>query len=180
MNEAKRRNMKGDIKPFNIEEHDLFDQKGKTAFSKFLNKNLISKNLRTIENPNIHGIDLLTLNEENEVVYCWEIEVRAQNWIGDRSFPFDIINCIERKEYQWAGDDKFKSLIPYVLSSKYKAFYVQMNDLCNRCVVIEGKTILKCKKVPWDNRKARAANIVEYVRRVPLKYTQQWKIKDIV
>lgn len=172
MSVAMSRNMMGVIKKFDRVEHNQYDQLGRDAFRKFLDRTFLSKKWKTIDNPNIHGIDLLTLNENNEVIHCWEIEVRHGNWQGDIKFPFSDINCIERKDHQWRRDESFTSKINYMLANKYKVYYVQLNRECTRAVVIDGDDILKYPLKPWKNRKADG----EYVRQVPISKTIQIKL----
>jgi hypothetical protein len=172
MSQAEIRRMKGTLKEFDREEHLTYDVKGKNAVIKFADRVLKGKGLRTIENPNEHGIDLLTLNSNDEVVGCWEVEVRHGNWQGDVAFPFNEINCIERKDHQWKREQTFTSKIPYPLAKSYKVFYAQLNKECTRVVVIDADTILNYPLKPWANRKASG----EYVRQVPIKKTLQAKI----
>jgi len=94
MTVANSRGMLGTLKKFDREEHKTYDQLGRDAMRKFIDKTLASKGYHTIDNPNEYGIDLLTLNKNDEVVHCWEIEVRHGNWQGDVKFPFRDINCI--------------------------------------------------------------------------------------
>ena len=163
------RNMMGVIKKFDHTEHNQYDKLGRNAFRKFLNKILPA--YKTIDNPNIHGIDLISLNEKNEVTHCWEIEVRHGNWQGDIKFPFSEINCIERKDHQWRRDDSFTRNINFSLASEYKVYYVQLNRECTRAVVIDGDIILSYPLKPWKNRKSDG----EYVRQVPIDKTVQVK-----
>lgn len=171
-NEAKSRGMLGVLKPFDRQEHSVYDVKGREAFKAYANRAFAKKGWQTIDNPNIHGIDLLTLSENDEVIICWEIEVRHGNWKGDVPFPFREINCIERKDHQWRRESSFTSKIPKKLASQYKVYYVQLNDECNRAVIIEGNTILKYPLKPWANRKASG----EYVRQVPIGETTQIRV----
>jgi len=166
------RDMLGTIKKFDANEHNVYDSKGKTAMLNFLNKKFSDYNLKTIENPNKYGIDLLTLNSKDEVVHCWEIEVRYGNWKGDIPFPFSEINCIERKDYQWRRDKEFIDKIPFKLKENYKVAYVQLNNDCTRAVIIDGDIILKYPLKSWANRKSDG----EYVRQVPIKETVQVKL----
>jgi len=165
--------MVGALKAFDRADHGVYDNKGKDAMMSFLNKKLSKYNLRTIENPNQYGIDLLTLNSLDKVVHCWEIEVRHGNWQGDIDFPFREINCIERKDYQWRKEKEFTDKIPFALASDYKVSYVQLNKECTRAVMIDSDTILKYPLKQWSNRKAEG----EYVRQVPIKETVQVKLK---
>ena len=112
-----KRNMMGELKSFDTLEHSVYDSKGKEAMLNFLNHTLESS-LKSIENPNNYGIDLLTLNDQDKVAYCWEIEVRHGNWQGDRPFPFREINCIERKDYQWRREPEFLKKIPYQMADE--------------------------------------------------------------
>ena len=173
MSVAASRNMIGTIKKFDHAEHREYDQLGRDTFRKFLDYAFVGKPWKTIDNPNKHGIDLLTLNEANQVIHCWEIEVRHGNWQGDFPFPFKEINCIERKDHQWRRDTSFTSQIPYLLADKYKVYYVQLNRECTRAVIIEGDTILKYPLKPWTNRKSDG----EYVRQVPITETVQVKLR---
>jgi len=172
MNYAEQRGMTGTLKKFDANEHMLYDDKGKDAIIKFADRVLKGKNLTTVENPDIHGIDVLTLNSEGEVVACWEVEVRHGNWSGDKPFPFNEINCIERKDHQWKREKTFTDKIPYPLAKTYKVFYAQLNKECNRVVVIDADKILDYPLKPWANRKASGEN----VRQVPIKKTLQAKI----
>jgi len=168
-----KRNMMGTLKEFDKNEHSLYDSKGKQAMIKYLNSTL--DNIYTnIENPNNYGIDLLTLDKDNKVIYCWEIEVRYGNWYGDRPFPFREINCIERKDYQWRRDKSFLDKIPYDMADEYKVCYVQMNKECNRAVIIDGDDILKYPLKQWANRKADN----EYVRQIPISNTIQVNLTE--
>lgn len=164
MNHAKKRNMKGTLKHFNRSEHRIYDTKGKNAILAYLPTLYNDQNLKHIENPNEHGIDVLTLNENDEVVACWEVEVRHGNWQGDRPFPFREINCIERKDHQWRKAETFTSKVPFKFADEYKVFYVQLNKECTRAAIIKGDTVLKYPLKPWRNRKASG----EYVRQVPI------------
>lgn len=176
MSVSKNREMQGSIKKFNKEEHSLFDDKAKQAWLKYLNNyKFANTKIKTIENPNIHGIDLISLNENNQVIFAWELEVRAGNWKGDIEFPFSSINCIERKDYQWKKAPEFVDKIkPYELAKDCTVYYVQFNDLCSRAVVIEGSVILEQKLIPWSNRYVQNG---EYVRQVPVRLTHKVKIK---
>ena len=160
--------MLGQIKTFDQAEHDVYDKLGKAAVLKFLQSNLPS-NLTSIENTNKYGIDLLSLNENNEVRYCWEVEVRYGNWQYDTDFPYRDINCIERKDYQWRKDTEFVNKIPYKLADNCVVYYVQLNKLCTRAVFIKDEVILSYPLIPWANRKASN----EYVRQVPIDMTRQ-------
>jgi hypothetical protein len=160
-----KRKMSGQIKQFDQIEHDIWDSKGKNAVIKFFQDGLRGKNLCVIENPNEYGIDVLVLNKKDVVVAAFEIEVRYGNWVGDVKFPFSEINCIERKDYLWRKDDELYEKIPFKCAKDMNVYYVQLNDLCNRMVVISGDTVLKYDQVHWKNRKSDN----EYVRQVPLK-----------
>jgi hypothetical protein len=164
MSVADKRGMMGVLKSFDYSDHQQYDQLGRDAMRKFIDKAFEGKNLRTIDNPDKHGIDLLTLNDKDEVVHCWEIEVRHGNWKGDVKFPFSEINCIERKDHQWRREKSFTSKIPFKLAEKYGVSYVQLNKECTRAVVIDSRIILNYPLKPWSNRKAQG----EYVRQVPI------------
>jgi len=167
-----KRNMMGSIKSFDRNDHNEYDDKGKKALMEFLNRKLKNK---SIENPNRYGIDILTVNEYNQVVHCWEVEVRYGNWKGDVEFPYREINCIERKDYQWRKDQELFDKIPLEVSSDVKVTYVQLNNECTRAVFIDGNTILHYPLKPWANRKSSN----EYVRQVPIRETLQVKISPI-
>lgn len=168
-----KRGMMGSLKSFDKKDHEIYDYKGKFAVMDFLNRKL--KNCKTIENPNKYGIDLLTVNEYNKVIHCWEIEVRYGNWKGDVAFPFGEINCIERKDYQWRKDQELFDKIPMEVTNDMKVTYVQLNAECTRAVFIDSKTILDFPLKPWANRKGSN----EYVRQVPISETLQVKISPI-
>lgn len=172
MNVAQNRKMVGIIKEFDREEHSTYDKLGRDAVKNFLNKDKTFSKWKTIDNPNVYGIDLLTLDENGKVIFCWEIEVRHGNWQGDKPFPFSEINCIERKDHQWRKEKSFLSKIPYQLSDKCKIYYIQLNKECTRAVFINSESILKKPLKPWKNRKAMG----EYVRQVPISETLQTKI----
>ena len=167
-----QRNMVGTLKSFDRQEHGIYDSKGKDAVMRFANRILKGRGLKTIENPDKYGIDLLTLNDKQEVVACWEVEVRHGNWKGDVRFPFKEINCIERKDHQWKREKSFTDKIPYKLADKYKIYYVQLNKECTRMVVIDADKILDYPLKQWHNRKATG----EYVRQVPITETVQTKV----
>lgn len=164
------RGMSGALKDFDKSENVIYDTKGKDAMISILNKHY--PQYQNIENPNTLGIDVLSLNKDGKVVGCWEIEVRHGNWQKDVPFPFDMINCIERKDYQWRRDQEFLDKIPYEMADKYKVYYVQMNKECTRAVIINGDDVLKHPLKPWRNRKADG----EYVRQVPTSKAIQIKI----
>jgi len=172
MNRAEQRGMLGSLKKFDQAEHNIYDDKGKNAVIKFASRVLKGKGYKTIENPNEHGIDVLTLNEKGEVIGCWEVEVRHGTWQGDIAFPFDMVNCIERKDHQWKREKTFTDKIPFPLAKKYKVFYVQLNKECSRGVVIDGDIITDYPLKQWANRKAQG----EYVRQVPIEKTMQVKM----
>lgn len=173
MNAALKRGMSGTLKQFDRNSHSKNDNRGKKAVLDYLSKRL-GPYYKTIENPNIHGIDLITFNiDTNEIDYCWEVEIREDNWKKDERFPFSTINCLERKEYQWRKwDTEFVSKVPYKLSQDYKTFYVQVNNLCTRAVIIDGDVILDYPLVAWKNCKAEG----EKVRQIPLYNTQQVRL----
>ena len=174
MTVAQQRGMQGKLKPFDQSEHNTYDKIGKDAFMCFLNSNrkMLERGFTTVENSNVYGIDLLTLNQRGEVVHCWEIEVRHGNWQGHISFPFREINCIERKDYQWRRESEFVKRIPHPLASNYQVTYVQLNRECTRAVCIADGTILKHDLVPWTNRKSDG----EFVRQVPITETVQYDL----
>ena len=169
MNQAQKRNMKGTLKGFNRKEHQIYDTKGKNAILEYLPKLFRDPSLKHIENPNEHGIDVLTLNDDNEVVACWEVEVRHGNWRGNRPFPFREVNCIERKDHQWRKAETFRSKVPFEFAEEYRVFYVQLNKECTRAAIINGDTVLEYPLKPWRNRKATG----EYVRQVPIEKVVQ-------
>ena len=173
MDHAQQRKMYGTLKSFDSKEHATYDSKGKDAGLIVADWYFGEENTRTIENPDRHGIDLLTLNENDEVVACWEVEVRHGNWRGDIEFPFRDINCIERKDHQWRKDKTFTNNIPFKLSDSYQVFYVQFNKECTRAVIIDGDVVLEHPLKPWSNRKAQG----EYVRQVPVDKATQVLIK---
>jgi hypothetical protein len=167
-----QRGMKGALKSFDRQEHMIYDDKGKDAVIRYVDRILDGKGLTTIENPNAYGIDVLTLNSKEEVVAAWEVEVRHGNWKGDVKFPFRDINCIERKDHQWKREKTFTDKIPYTLAKNCKVYYVQLNKECTRLVVIDADKILKYPLKAWSNRKASG----EYVRQVPISETLQSKV----
>lgn len=169
------RGMLGSLKKFDKSEHDIYDVKAKKAMIKYLDVFYKNKGLawKVVENPNKYGIDLLVLNEKDEVVRCFELEVRYQNWQGDKKFPFDKINCIERKDYQWRKDPSFIKKIPFKMAQHYDVYYVQLNDECSRAVIIDRSIILQFELKHWPNRKSNN----EYVRQVPIEKTTQVSIK---
>ena len=167
--ERQKRGMRGVIKSFDKREHAIYDVKGKDAIMKVAKKLINDDSISTIENPNPHGIDLLSLNHKGEVVACWEVEVRHGNWRDDCPFPFHEINCIERKDHQWRKSKSFTDKIPFKLAENYQVFYVQLNKLCTRAVIIHGDTVLKYPLKPWTNRKSTG----EYIRQVPIAETKQ-------
>jgi len=156
---AVERNMKGTIKPFDAQLHDLTDKKGKLAFLSWL----ANTETKSIENPNQYGIDILSLDDEDRVIHAWEIEVRVKNWKYDGPFPYSTINCLERKEYMWRKGPEFKAKIPFDIHDKCLVSYVQLNKDCTRAVIVPGDVILDYPKVRTTNR----FNTVEYVRQVP-------------
>lgn len=165
--------MQGNRKPFDSALHARTDSPGKDATLKLVDRLLSHKsNLRTIENPDKHGIDLLTLNERDEVVACWEVEVRLESWEGDRSFPFDSMNCLERKDHMWMKKNTFTSNIPFPVTSNCEVFYVQLNNLHNRFAIVEGEQVLKCRLRPQPNKRQHG----EYVRQVPTEWLVQKRL----
>lgn len=164
MNVQQSRNMVGVIKKFDCVDHKNYDNKGKEALIKYLNVKFDFDGYSTIENSDRHGIDVLTLNNDKKVIACWEVEVRYGNWPNDSVFPFDKINCIERKDYLWRKDEELLNKIPHPVHPGLKVYYVQLNKLCTRGVIIDGEDILKYPLKPWTNRKAEG----EYVRQVPI------------
>jgi hypothetical protein len=166
-NVQKSRKMTGAYKSFDAADHAQWDEPGRTSFIKYLEKAL--PQYKHIDNPNKHGIDILSLSDKGEVIVAWEIEVRHGNWKTDASFPFNEINCIERKDHQWKRSDSFVALIPFKLAKKYKVYYVQLNKPLTKAVVIDGDIILDYPLKQWDNRKAQG----EYVRQVPVNKTFQ-------
>lgn len=172
MNITEKRGMQGTLKVFDRTDHDTYDTKGKQAFIKYLD-GFLPKHLKTIENPDQHGIDLLTIDKNtNLVVQTWEIEVRYGNWKNDTPFPFDEINCIERKDHQWRKSNEYLKKIPHKVADNHEVCYVQLNAPCTRAVLIDSKLILQYPLKPWANRKSDG----EYVRQVPVAKTIQIKI----
>lgn len=156
--------MIGTRKKFDLAEHNIYDVKGKDAVITYLNSVFKNETLYSIENSNRYGIDILTLlKETDEVIAAWEVEVRYGNWAGEINFPYNTINCIERKDYLWQKTDRLYNGIPYKTAKDIAVFYVQLNKECTRAVVLNSKHILKYPLVAWTNRKA----VGEYVRQVP-------------
>jgi len=166
-NSEKNRSMRGNIKPFSNHMHSVTDNQGKNALLSYLKRNKIG--FRNVSNPNKHGIDVLTLNNKDEVVSAWEVEVRNGAWKFDSNFPFPTINCIERKEYMWRKEEEFSNKIPYKIADNCNVYYVQMNKNCTRAVILDNKTILEYPLVRSFNKYAKEHNITEYVRQIPSK-----------
>lgn len=165
--------MIGTTKPFDKVDHDTYDRKAKKAFIEYLNKRL-PKGFSAIENPNQYGIDILVLSPTEIVVLACDVEVRYGNWKGNTSFPFDKINCIERKDHLWNKDKAFLDKIPFSVAKGCQVYYVQLNDVCTKAVIICGDDILKQEQVQWENRKMSG----EYVRQVPIELTKQVNLWD--
>lgn len=165
--------MLGTTKPFDKADHNTYDQKGKQAFLNYLNK-ILPQGFEAIENSNIYGIDIIVLSPSKIVVLACDVEVRYGNWKGNTEFPFSKINCIERKDHLWQKDKEFVDKIPYQIASGCQVYYVQLNDLCTKAVIIQGNDILNQEQVQWENRKMSG----EYVRQVPLELTKQVNLWD--
>ena len=170
MSEKYRRNMVGVIKSFDRASHDKNDDIAKKAMIKFLDKHL--PHCKNIENPDVHGIDVLSLCD-GEVVACWEVERRAAFWKGNSPFPFSEVNCLERKDHQWRKESTFTSHINFPISNDCMVCYVQMNDICSRIAIIDGDVVLKHKLTEWSNRYVKSG---EYVRQVPISEALQYEI----
>ena len=162
--------MVGVIKSFDRASHDKNDGIAKKAMIKFLNKHL--PHCENIENPDVHGIDVLSLRD-GVVVACWEVERRATFWKGNRPFPFNEINCLERKDHQWRNEYTFTSHIGFPIDSECIVCYVQINDICTRIAVIDGDVVLEHELVEWSNRYVKSG---EYVRQVPISEALQYEI----
>ena len=165
-----QRGMIGTLKQFDRASHRKNDTLAKGAFLKYLGETM--PEFEHIENPDVHGIDLLTLNS-GEVIACWELERREKNWVGDVPFPFRDINCLERKDHQWRKAETFTKHIDKPLAKEYAVYYVQMNDLCTRVAIIDGDTVLQHPLKEWRNRFVPEG---EYVRQVPISKITQYKI----
>jgi hypothetical protein len=165
-----KRNMVGVLKSFDRTSHDKNDGIAKKAMIKFLDKHL--PYCVNIENPDIHGIDILSLYE-GVVVACWEVERRAVFWKGNTQFPFKEVNCLERKDHQWRKESTFTSHINFPIASDCMVCYVQMNDICTRIAVIDGDIVLKYNLTEWSNRYVKSG---EYVRQVPITEALQYEI----
>jgi hypothetical protein len=164
--------MIGSLKPFDEEEHNKWDKKGKDALIARLKYRITDVPFH-IENPNKFGIDVLSLNADKKVIAAWEVEVRHENWKGDIDFPFKTINCIERKDCLWKKEQKLFKNVPFKFANNFLVKYVQMNNLCTRAVVLDSNVILEYDLVPWNNRKASN----EYVRQVPLSRAIESSLK---
>lgn len=98
--------------------------------------------------------------------------MREWNWQGDIPFPFPTMNCLERKEYMWRRDQEFYDKIPFSVDSKCEVLYVQLNNLCNRAVIVPGTMILRHRLKPMQSHK----NTGEYIRQVPVERTMCVKL----
>lgn len=168
------RDMRGGIKRFDKNLHALTDKKGKTAFLSYLDTIYLASGHRNIENPNRYGIDVLTLNSDDQVVNAWEIEVRLCNWVGDLPFRYSSMNCLERKEYMWRKTKEFVDKIPFKVHNDCKVTYVQLNNLCNRAAMVDGDVILEYPRVRTVNK----FRTEEYVRKVPINRVTQIKLGE--
>jgi hypothetical protein len=169
-NTVAQRGMTGTLKKFDGNVYRKNDTVAKNAFLKYLVE--LMPEFEHIENPDVHGIDLLTL-QDGLVVACWELERREKNWVGDITFPFGDINCLERKDHQWRKAPTFTRHIDKPLAEDYNVYYVQMNDLCTRVAIIDGDTVLQHPLKEWRNRFVPEG---EYVRQVPISKITQYKI----
>jgi hypothetical protein len=170
MSAVMSRGMVGSMKTFDASSHRKNDPLAKNAMLDFLKKTM--PDFQHLENPDVHGIDLLTLNN-GEVIACWELERREKNWVGDVTFPFRDINCLERKDHQWRKAPTFTKHIDFPLADNYGVYYVQMNDLCNRIAIIDGDVVLQHELKEWRNRFVPEG---EFVRQVPISKINQYKI----
>jgi hypothetical protein len=171
MDAQSQRNMTGVLKEFDRTSHGKNDTLGKDALITYLKRTI--PEYTHIENPDEYGIDVLSINKSGEVIACWEVERREKNWVGDVTFPFRDINCLERKDHQWNKAPTFTKHINYPLHTDYSVYYVQMNDLCTRIAVIDGDVVLKYPLKEWRNRFVANG---EYVRQVPITEVHQYKI----
>lgn len=165
-NLAKNRAMKGTIKKFNLKDFIINDNKGKLFALNILKEKKLQKdfhleNCFIIENSNKYGIDLLAI-KDNIIIAAFEVEMRSNIWKGDKDFPFKEIKCLERKEYQWRKSEEFLKKLPkeYIVSENLKTYYMQINNLGNRAVIINGQDIFKYPLKHWktnfQNEYARA------------------------
>lgn len=164
--------MQGTHKKFNAQLHQQTDAIGILATIRMLNKTL--GQFRHEQNRNQYGIDVLTFDSSNMVIAAWEVEVRVGNWKADVKFPFDTINCIERKDYLWQKHDKMIEQIDGVVNkNNFDVYYVQLNAPTTRACILKGEDILKYDKIKWSNRFVKDG---EYVRQVPTSKAIQIKV----
>ena len=163
---ALKRGMKGGIKKFDPANHQKNDDRAKKVLIAYLNEKSVGKPWTTIENSCIYGIDVLTINSQNEIIAAYDVEVREKNWTEKSRIRFPTINCIERKDYLWRGDAKLSSVESrFTISPSCEFFYVQFNAHCDRFYAIKGSTVLQYPLVRWPNR--LEGDVEEYVRQVP-------------
>jgi len=119
-------------KKFNKLLYEQNDKKGKEFVTKLLNK--AYPDLTIIEGSKF-GVDLQILDNNNEIVYTAEVEIR-NNWDTDGEFPFSTVNIPERKRKFFNG----------------RCTYYSINKNCTRCLMIEDKDILNSPLVNNPNK----------------------------
>lgn len=125
------------------------DKKGKEFAIKILNK--LYPEHKIVEGTQF-GVDLKVYDKEDNLVKNVEVEVRI-SWKSDFKFPFDTVNIPERKRKFFDGN----------------CLYISINKNCNRCLVIEDKTILDSPVVENPNRYVSSN---EYFFQVPVEQTK--------
>lgn len=137
-----------------------YDRKGRDAVVEFFKQN--HPTYTVIDNPNDKGIDQIVFDENKELKYIVEVEVRDKcAWKG-RTFQWDTVTVPTRK----------KKLLNH---PKYSTLFFSVNYLANEVLVTVAKHVLDSpiirKKTCYSN------NGVETFYNVPLSKFKQVRIK---
>lgn len=150
-------NYKGVRKKFEQSVHDQTDLPARLAGIELFDA--LFSEIKTEENPDIYGIDLLLKDTKNPniVLGAAEVEVKLV-WTG--KFRFNTLHFPERKE-------------KFITGSTY---FVIFNKALTECFVVEGQKILNSPKVEVSNYKIKNG---EYFFDVPISECFHYKLSDL-
>ena len=80
------------IKPFNRKDYNKF-----RVYEDLLMEHIKIPKHELLNNPDVHGIDILVINEEGERVGALEAESHGKYWIN-KKFPFKTCHFLYRKK----------------------------------------------------------------------------------
>lgn len=132
---------------------------------KELKEKLHLENCFFSENPQLNGSDIFAILEDDfSLKACFDIEVQNTKWKEDSYYPYEFVNCSNKKEYMW-NNNLLQKRLPKKMHTNKKIinYYIILNKVLTKGIFISGEDINKYMIIPKFTNKRK----VDYIK-IPL------------